>query len=282
MGEIIANIRRTKNEAESSIIAPMTASRRFFRDTSMGQVHGVEAGSGEGAPLVLLHQIPRSVDEFKEVLPLLAKHRRTIALDTPGYGCSDPVEGQPTVADYARAVVDVLDALGVDKAVFVGHHTGAIVATELAAAYPERVDRVVLSGPVCTDAEGRIELSKWFKQWTVRKDGSHLKEKWDRFYQWIPDPALVQRITLDLWRAGETSEQGHFAAGLYRMEERLGLVKCPALLIYGKHDPFADPVRAKPIRDAFKPSTEVFLDTGVFAANENPALFAQTVLDYVL
>jgi pimeloyl-ACP methyl ester carboxylesterase len=260
----------------------MTASRRFFCDTAMGQVHGVEAGSGEGAPLILLHQTPRSVDEFKEVLPLLAKRRRSIAIDCPGYGCSDPVEGQPTVANYARAVVDVLDALDIDKAVFVGHHTGAIVATELAAGFPERVDRVVLSGPVCTDAEGRIELSRWFKQWTVRKDGSHLKEKWDRFYQWIPDPAVVQRLTLDLWRAGETSEQGHFAAALYRMEERLGLVKCPALLIYGKHDPFADPVRSKPIREAFKPATEVLLDTGVFVANENPALFAQTVLDYVL
>lgn len=247
----------------------------------MGQVHGIESGAGAGAPLILLHQTPRSVDEFREVLPFLAAHRRTIALDNPGYGCSDRVEGQPTVADYAGAVVDVLDALEIDKAVFVGHHTGAIVSIELAAAFPERVERVVLSGPVCTDAGGRAELTRWFKQWTVRPDGSHLKERWDRFFKWIPDPALVQRITLDLWRAGETSEQGHFAAALYRMEDRLGLVKCPALLIYGRRDPFADPVRSKPVREAFKPATEVFLDGGVFVANEQPALFAEAVLDYL-
>lgn len=259
----------------------MTTSRRFFCDTEMGQVHCVEAGSGAGAPLILLHQTPRSVDEFKEVLPLLAKHRRTIAIDNPGYGCSDPVKGQPTVADYARAVIAVLDALKIGRAVFVGHHTGAIVSVELAAAFPERVDRVILSGPVYTDAQGRAELSKWFKQWTVQKDGSHLKEKWDRFFQWIPDPALVQRIVLDLGRAGETSEQGHFAVALYRMEDRLGLMKCPALLIYNEHDPFADPVRSAPVREAFKPATEVFLDAGVFVANEKPELFAQTVLDYL-
>jgi len=259
----------------------MAGTRRYFCDTAMGQVHCVESGSGEGAPLVLLHQTPRSVDEFKEVLPLLAQHRRTIAIDNPGYGCSDPVEGQPTVWDYARTVVAVLDALKIERAVFVGHHTGAIVSVELAAAFPERVDRVVLSGPVYTDAEGRAELSRWFKQWTIRRDGSHLKEKWDRFFQWIPDPALVQRIVLDLWRAGETSEQGHFAVALYRMEDRIGLVKCPGLLIYNKHDPFADPVRSKAVRDAFKPATEVFLDAGVFVANEKPELFARTVLDYV-
>lgn len=259
----------------------MTASRRFFCDTAMGQVHCVEAGSGAGAPLILLHQTPRSVDEFKEVLPLLARKRRTVALDNPGYGCSDPVDGQPAVADYARAAIDVLDALKIARAVFVGHHTGAILSIELAAAFPERVERVVLSGPVCTDEKGRAELDPWFKQWRVRQDGSHLKEKWDRFSTWTPDPALVQRLVLDLWRAGETSEQGHFAAARYRMEDRLGLVKCPALLIYHQHDPFADPVRGKPIRAAFKPATEVFLDTGVFVANEKPELFARTVLDYL-
>ena len=259
----------------------MAASRRFFCDTSMGQVHVVEAGSDPRPPLVLLHQTPRSVDEFKEVLPLLASHRRVIAIDNPGYGCSDPVSGQPTVAEYARAVVDVMDALRIDKAVFVGHHTGAVIAVELAAAFKDRVDRVVLSGPVYTDAEGRAELSKWFKQWTVEKDGSHLLDKWRKFFKWIPDPAIVQRLVLDLWRAGETSEQGHFAVALYRMEDRLGLVECPALLVYNRHDPFADPVKSKPVREAFKPATEVFLDAGVFVANEKPELFARTVLDYV-
>lgn len=259
----------------------MIGSRRFFCETAMGRVHGVEAGSGCGAPLVLLHQTPRSVDEFKEVLPLLAERRRTIALDYPGYGCSDPAAGQPTIEHYASAVVEVLDALKIEKAVIVGHHTGGVIAIEIAAAFPDRVDRVVLSGPVYTDASGRAELSKWFGQWHVQADGSHLKERWDRFARWTPNPALVQRLVLDLWRAGETSEQGHFAVALYRMEERIGLVRCPALLLYGKRDPFADPAKARPIRDAFRPAHEVFLDTGVFVANEDPSLFARAVLDYI-
>ena len=79
--------------------------KRHLIDTTMGQVHCVTAGSGAGVPLVLLHQTPRSIDEFAEVIPLLARSRRVIAIDTPGYGASDPVPGQPTVADYANAVV---------------------------------------------------------------------------------------------------------------------------------------------------------------------------------
>jgi pimeloyl-ACP methyl ester carboxylesterase len=247
----------------------------------MGQVHCVEAGSGPEPPLVLLHQTPRSVDEFADVLPLLARARRVIAIDNPGYGCSDPVPGQPAIADYAGAVEAVLGELDTGPVVVVGHHTGAVIAVEMAAAFPHRVARVVLSGPVCTDAAGRGEIVPHFKQWTLAPDGSHLKDKWDKMHSWLPRPELVQRFVVDLFRAGPRSEQGHLAVAVYRMEERLPLVRCPALLIYARRDPFADPRRARPLREAFRPSREVFLDAGAFVANEAPEAFAGAVLDYV-
>lgn len=249
--------------------------------TRMGQVHCVVAGEGDAVPLLLLHQTPRSVDEYAEVLPLLARQRRVIAIDTPGYGCSDRVPGQPSIADYAGAAIDVLDALGTERATVVGHHTGAVIAVELAAASASRVERVVLSGPVYTDAAGRAELGRLFRQWTVQPDGSHLLEKWARMHQWLPRPELVQRLVVDLFRAGETSEQGHFAVADYRMEDRLPRVRCPALLLFGSRDPFATPERAEPLRRAFTPCRVTTIDAGIFAANEQPERYAQAVLDYL-
>jgi pimeloyl-ACP methyl ester carboxylesterase len=241
----------------------------------------VEQGQGEGSPVVLLHQVPRSVDEYLEVQVLLASRHRTIAMDFPGYGSSDPVPGQPLIEDYARAVIDVLDARSIARATFVGHHTGAVVAVELAAAFADRVDRVILSGPIFADGAMRAELSRMFKQWRIAADGSHLKEKWDAFSRWQGDPVLVQRFVTDLLRAGETSEQGHVAVAHYRMEERVPRLRCPALLLYHGKDPFADPKRARPLRDGFKPAEEAFLDAGVFAANERPEAFAKAILDYL-
>jgi len=255
--------------------------RRVLCDTSMGQVHCLLEGQGPATPLLLLHQTPRSVDEFAEVLPLLAGERRIVAVDTPGYGCSDPVPGQPEVADYARIAVEVLDALGIARAIPVGHHTGAVIAVELAAAFPERVERVVLSGPVYTDAAGRAELERLFKQWSVQTDGTHLTDKWRKLHEWLPRPDLVQRFVVDLFRAGTASEQGHFAVARYRMEERLPRVRCPALLLYGARDPFASAERAGPLRSAFQPCDEATIDAGVFAANERPELYAAAVLDYL-
>jgi pimeloyl-ACP methyl ester carboxylesterase len=255
--------------------------KRLFCDTSMGQVHVVTAGAGAGTPLLLLHQTPRSIDEFAEVIPLLARSRRVIAVDMPGYGCSDPVPGQPSIADYARADLEVLDALGVDRVVVVGHHTGAVIAVELAALGPARIERVVLSGPVYMDAAGRAEIAQFFKQWHVAPDGSHLLDKWNKMHSWLPRADLVQRFVVDLFRAGELSEQGHFAVAEYRMEDRLPQVRCPALLLYASRDPFATPARAEALRRAFRPARERTLEAGVFVANETPEAFARTVLDYV-
>ncbi|MGE5245760.1 MAG: alpha/beta fold hydrolase [Betaproteobacteria bacterium] len=255
--------------------------RRHFCDTRMGQVHCIEAGTGSATPLLLLHQTPRSVDEFAEVLPILAAERRVVAMDTPGYGCSDRVPGQPTVADYAAAARDALDALGIDRVIVVGHHTGAVIAVEMAAAWPERIERVVLSGPVYVDAAGRAELRQWFRQWTVAADGSHLLDKWQKFVGWLPRPRVVQRLVVDLFRAGEESVQGHFAVAEYRMEDRLPHVRCPALLLYCSGDPFASAARAAPLKAAFRPAREATIDAGIFAANEAPQAYAGAVLDYV-
>jgi len=255
--------------------------QRRICNTRMGQVHCVEAGAGAATPLLLLHQTPRSVDEFAEVMPLLAADRRVIAVDTPGYGCSDRVPGRPQVEDYAAAAFDVLDALGVEQVVVVGHHTGAVIAVEMAATAPQRIERIVMSGPVYTGPAGRAELMRFFRQWTVAADGSHLLEKWQKMHRWLPRPALVQRLVVDLFRAGEASEQGHFAVAEYRMEDRLPRVRCPALLLYCRDDPFAGPERAAPLRAAFRPAREVTIAAGIFAANEAPQQFAQAVLDYV-
>lgn len=257
-----------------------TIDRRFCR-TRLGRVHCVLAGGDPRPPLVLLHQTPRSVDEFAEAIPHLAGERRVIAVDTPGYGCSDRVPGQPSVEEYAGAVLDALQALGIDRFVPAGHHTGAIIAVELAAAAPARVERVVLSGPVDLDEAGREFLKPFFRQWTIAPDGSHLAEKFGKFLQWVPDPALVQRLVVDLFRAGTASEQGHFATTFYRMEERLPQVRCPALLLYGARDPFSTPARAALQRAAFRPVSEVTIDGGVFAPNENPGAWAGAVLEWL-
>lgn len=259
----------------------MGKTSRVLIETRMGFVHAVSSGSSGGTPLVLLHQTPRSADEYAEILPLLGAHRRVVAFDTPGYGCSDPVPGKPRIEDYAFAIRQALAALGIERAIVCGHHTGAVVAIEMAAAYPGIVDRAVLSGAIFLDDVARAAMRPYFVQWRVHPDGSHLTEKWRALARWTPDTQLLHRAATDQFRAGEASEQGHFAVLNYDMSARLPLVRCPALFLFHQNDPFTDEARARPIIDAFSPAEIARTAGGIFAPNETPDAFAQAILDYL-
>ena len=251
--------------------------RRLLCATPLGTVHYLDVGAVDAPTVALLHQTPRSIDEFAEVVPRLARTHRVLAVDTPGYGCSDHPATPPTIADYATSVLAVLDDAGCERAWVGGHHTGGVIAVELAAARPARVQGVVFSGPVYTDAPMRAALSAHFGQWRVAADGSHLREKWEKMLRWAGDPALAQRVTVDLFRAGETSEFGHFAVAAYAMEDRLPAVRCPGLLIYGRRDPFSTRAQAAPLAAAFTPASEIELEGGIFLPNEVPGPWADAV-----
>ena len=149
---------------------------RAYADTPYGQIH--YRYSGVGQPLLLLHQTSSSSEQFEGMITTLATAYRVLAIDTPGYGMSDPPPHQSTVADYARSVVAFLDTLHIDRANIFGHHTGAAIACEVAAASPHRVDKLMLYG-VPYREEPREVLEARLRYFPLKGDGSHLMEMWD-------------------------------------------------------------------------------------------------------
>jgi pimeloyl-ACP methyl ester carboxylesterase len=208
----------------------VVAVRRAFADVPAGQIHYAEAGSGD--PVLLLHQTPRSWAEYRHVLPLLGRERRAIAMDTLGFGDSSPPEGPDTIESYADGVLQLLDALGIERASLVGHHTGGVIAVEVAASHPERVDRLVLSCTPLVDAEGRRDRPR-VDDVDPRADGTHLAELWQGRRDMYPDGRhdLLAAFMLDALKAGPRAAEGHLAVGRYEMERRLPQLRAPTLLI---------------------------------------------------
>jgi pimeloyl-ACP methyl ester carboxylesterase len=161
----------------STATATAARPRRAYANGPYGQVHFHDVGVGR--PLVLLHQAPVSARQYEAVFPLLAARGiRAIGIDMPGFGMSDPTPFVPRVEDYAAAVPAVLDHLGLDRADVLGHHTGALVATEVALQFPSRVDRLVINGPMPMPAEERRPWLEWVerdeKTFTALPGGAHL------------------------------------------------------------------------------------------------------------
>lgn len=210
--------------------------RRAYADVPAGQIHYVE--EGEGDPVLMLHQSPRSWTEFQYVVPLLGRTHRAIAMDTLGYGGSSPVphtgEGphQDSVEEYAAGVVMLLDALGIERASLVGHHTGGVIAVEVAAAHPERVHKLVVSCTPFVDAVGRTQRPN-VDGAEVQEDGGHLTELWRVRQPYYPPgrPDLLEDFIVDALTAGPRRHEGHAAVARYAMETRLPKLACPVLAV---------------------------------------------------
>lgn len=112
----------------------------------------LEAGSGDGRPLVLLHGIGSNARSWEPVLPLLAAGRRVIAWDAPGYRGSDPLPEGAADGAYADALAALLNDRGVSGALVVGHSLGALVAADLALRHPGLTAGLVLADPAVGNA----------------------------------------------------------------------------------------------------------------------------------
>jgi pimeloyl-ACP methyl ester carboxylesterase len=259
--------------------------RRAYVDVAHGQMHCAVCGDagGDAVPIVLLHQTPRSWREYAAVLPLLGARRRTIALDTAGFGESDPVAA-PCIETWAEAALQALVALGVMRAHVVGHHTGGVVAVEMAARAPERVASLVLSSTPYTGEAFRIARAGRAAIDAVAPsdDGSHLAALWQKRQAFYPAgrPELLQAFVADALKVSGDVEAGHRAVASYRMEARIGAVPAPVLIVHASDDPFAAPHLAE-WRHVLPTAQVVTIAGGVPLPDERPHEFAAAVLGFV-
>lgn len=101
--------------------------------------------AGSGPPLVLVHGLGASHDDWRIVQPLLARRRRTVAVDLRGYGDTPPGPGGYGPEALGRDVLATMDALGIERAALVGHSMGGTVALSLVLAHPGRFSALVLA-----------------------------------------------------------------------------------------------------------------------------------------
>lgn len=258
--------------------------RKAYADGPFGQLHYMTAGDGH--PLVLVHQSPDSMVQFEPVMTLLAERGvRAIAIDIPGYGMSDTPDHVPTISEYAAMVPAVMDALGLQSASVLGHHTGALIITEAALQWPDRIDRVILNGPLPLTDEERAYFKQSLgaeKTWGPKWDGSHFAEQWAfRFHaqaEWTHLEAFNTHFVHGLL-AGDKVWYAHDAVMDYHHEESIPRIQHSTLILTNSGDAiFGQAQRARDMRPDFD---YVELDGGTIdVIDELPVEWADAVAGF--
>jgi pimeloyl-ACP methyl ester carboxylesterase len=249
--------------------------RRAAISLEHGPLAYVRAGSGPAA--ILLHQTPRSADEYRDVIPLLAERGFTaIALETPGFGESAPLPGDPTIERWAEAINAALEALRIKRAAVVGHHTGGVIAVELAYRWPHRTAALVLSSTPFTDGKASAAPANL----DVGGDAATLRRSRAYFYP-RDRPDLLDRYAADALRAGPLAHTGHQVVASYTMAPKLTSLTMPVLLVGADDDRFVYP-HLEPMARALPHAEQTVISGGMVPLPDGwPQEFGSAVVEFL-
>lgn len=266
------------------------ATSRFVQAGDI-RMHFNEAGSGD-PPLVCIHGGGPGASgwsNFRQNLPALSAERRTLLVDMPQYGKSDPVAvNEPRLAFNARSLKNMLDALGIEKITPIGNSMGGGTSLKFAIDYPERVDKLVLMGAAGTSnsiftpqpTEGIKLLTGFYRNPTREAmknivdvfvyDSSFMTEELlEQRYQSAMDPAQIEA------RRNSNSPYEDLSSDMPKIQAK-------TLIIWGANDRFvpldAGLVMQRRIPDA---TLVVLPRCGHWAQYEHAEEFDRLVIDFL-
>jgi len=259
-----------------------------------------EATRGIDTAFVLLHGFGASTFSWRDVAAPLAERLPVVAFDRPAFGLTErPLEwsGPDPYAPETQAdlTIAVMDELGIERAVLVGHSAGGTVAALVAAEYPERVAAVVLEDPAVFAGGPPRFLTPLFRTPQLRRIGPLIARRLggtsgDDFIRsaWH-DPSRITDAVYEGYREPLRAADWDMALWLLTIAERpadvpgiVATIRVPTLFVTGDDDRIVPPEDTRRAA-ALLPGADVvtIAACGHIPHEEQPAAFLEAVGDFV-
>jgi pimeloyl-ACP methyl ester carboxylesterase len=258
--------------------------------------------AGTGPVLLLIHGMAGSSLTWRHVAPALARRFTVVAPDLLGHGDSAKPRTEYSISAHANVLRDLLAALDIERATFVGQSLGGGVAMQLAYQYPERCERLVL---VSSGGLGR-EVSPLLRGLAL-PGAEHvfplvcsaaLRDAGDRVGGFLARLGLrPSPVVEEIWRSYAALADGDARRAFFRTlaavidpggqavsaTDRLYLAAhLPTLIVWGASDALIPVAHGRDAHRAIPGSRlEVFDGVGHFPHCEAPERFVETLVDFV-
>lgn len=279
-----------------------SATRQRFRLSSGTELSYLIAGDASRPAVVLLHGFPGSADYFRDVIPALSQAAYVIAPDLPGFGESD-VLPTPSFPAFGKAILELLDHLAVGPRFIYVHDFGAPPALQIALQAPEQVLGLIIQnanahrsglgppwapvidywshpnpeneaaatkhltlegtrngyiGGMPPDVAARIPAERWEEDWRVMQ---------------LPGRMDTQRALV--------KDYGNYVARFDEIAAYFKRRQPPALLFWGRHDPFFDLAEVESWMRALPRMEAHVLDAGHKLLETHAAAAVPLMLDFI-
>jgi pimeloyl-ACP methyl ester carboxylesterase len=205
----------------------------------------VEVGEPNGKPVVMLHGMSSSGDNYRETMYAFSESRWLIAPDIPGFGQSEETEPYTIthLVEWLAAFRDVLDLPPMD---LVGHSFGGALATSFALSYPEDVASLLLSAPALLAGVAYPDFVKKMMIWLRLPESGTAVSQSERVVQqavrnssFAPenfDDDVWERRVLEYHHARASAEVLK-ALAFYDVRPELPRLQLPVCIVWGEDDP---------------------------------------------
>ena len=255
-----------------------------FAQGQGARIHYEIEGPEDGPVLLLSNSLGTDLGMWSPQMPSLAARYRVLRYDSRGHGRSEAPEGPYTIDMLGQDAVAVLDAAGVERALFCGLSKGGMVGQWLGVNAPDRVGRLVLANTAAFIGAPEV----WNQRIeTVRAQGMAaivpgVIDRWftKPFQERAPDS--VARIR-DMLLATDPEGYAACCAAVRDMDQRqaISAIRVPTLVIAGRHDLATSPEQGRLIADTVPGARFLELDAAHLSNIEAEAAFTHALLDFL-
>ena len=274
------------------------------RQVKVGAINTRYWMEGEGSPVILLHGLSNSIEDWLLNFPALAREHQVVAPDLIGHGRTDkPRSVGYQMQDFARFVRDFMDALGIQSAHLVGHSLGGAISLTAARNYPDRVRKLVLIDSAGLARECSIVLrllslpglgellGAMSMQGDLAKRIAMQRKSWPD-PEIVPDEMIKRKYEATLWQDIHPTYFKTLRAFCNLWGQKSSLVKPivqglpalanPVLVVWGEQDDLLPVSQAQIVKDkARNVRVEILKNCKHDPMIVNPARFNQLALDFL-
>lgn len=232
-----------------------------------------EAGSGDATPIVFLHGVGSDKSVWHPQLDHFGLTRRTIALDYPGYGDSDPAPEGTTRDNYAAAILSAMHELGIDRAHICGLSLGGVVAIAMHHAHATRCASLILADTFAVHPEGRAIYERSLAG--SQSLPAMAEARVDVLIAQPADPEVRREVVETMSRIDPAAYRiGAEAVWLADQRDRVQQIAVPTLVIVGDRDLVTPPELSNELVDLIPDARmQVIQGAGHLGNLEKPAEF---------
>lgn len=238
-----------------------------------------------GAPvLVLSNSVATTLSMWEPQIATFSHRFRVLRYDTRGHGLSAVPEGAYSIADLGKDVIDLLDSLSIERAHFCGLSLGGMTGMWLAANYPARIDKLVLSN--CVPHIGNPDM--WNARIATVLEEGMAQIGAAQATRWFKPGFETEHS--EVYRALEATASATSAIGYAGccavlrdadLNDDLQTIKAPALVIGGLHDKATPPEKTAALARQIAGAKYRELDAGHLSNIDASSAYTDVVLEFL-